>query len=223
VSWPPYAAPVRPAHLPTAEQIANWPAFSPEQPLRILASGCLAGEHCGYDGTSYGEHATVAKLFGQPNVQVFNFCPEDFSFGTPRALCNLHGGDGFDVLDGHAQVQTEDGENWTDGMTEAAKHMLELATAKRVHVAVLMDISGACGSQVIYDGPRHLKVYRRGPGVCAALLIRGGIPVVSQRDLRTLALIFCKLGHEELGPPVGSRDHHESEWYREYFGAKSPE
>jgi hypothetical protein len=32
-----------------------------------------------------------------PNVQVFNFCPEDFSFGTPRALCNIHGGDGFDV------------------------------------------------------------------------------------------------------------------------------
>jgi uncharacterized protein YbbK (DUF523 family) len=75
---------VRPAHLPTAEQIASWPAFTSEQPLRILASGCLAGEHCGYDGTSYGEHAMVAKLFGLRNVQVFNFCPEDFSFGTPR-------------------------------------------------------------------------------------------------------------------------------------------
>jgi hypothetical protein len=72
------------------------------------------------------------------------------------------------------------------------------------------------------DGPRHLNVYRSGPGVCAALLIRGGIPVVSQRDLRTLALFFRKLGHEELGPPEAAHDHHESEWYRGYFGAKSP-
>jgi uncharacterized protein YbbK (DUF523 family) len=38
------------------------PAFSSEQPLRILASGCLAGEQCGYDGTSYGEHALVGVM-----------------------------------------------------------------------------------------------------------------------------------------------------------------
>jgi hypothetical protein len=53
--------------------------------------------------------------------------------------------------------------------------------------------------------------------VCAALLIRGGIPVMSQRDLRTLALLFRKLGHEELAPPDGARDHHESEWYQAHF------
>ena len=91
---------MHPAHLPTAELITSWPDFSPRLPLRILTSGCLARESCGYDGTSYGKHAVVAKLFGLPNVQVFNFCPEEFSFGTPRALCNIHGGDGFDVLDG---------------------------------------------------------------------------------------------------------------------------
>jgi uncharacterized protein YbbK (DUF523 family) len=109
-----------PAHLPTAEQIASWRDFSPEQPLRILASGCLAGESCGVDGTSHGEHATIAKLFGLPNVQVFNFCAEDFSFGVPRALCNILGGDCFDAVDGRARVKTEDGEELTDGKTEAA-------------------------------------------------------------------------------------------------------
>lgn len=120
-------------------------------------------------------------------------------------------------------MKKDDGEDWTDGMTEAAKHMLELAKAKHVQVAVLMDISGACGSQVIYDGPRRLNIYRRGPGVCAALPIRGAIPVVSQRDFRTLALLFRKLGHEELGPPEPTRDHHESEWYRGYFREGSAE
>jgi hypothetical protein len=74
----------------------------------------------------------------------------------------------------------------------------------------------------IYDAPRHLNVYRRGPGVCAALLIRGGIPVVSQRDLHTLALLFRKLGHEELGPPEPARDHHETDWYQAYFHEGTP-
>ncbi len=145
---------MRPAHLLTAERIASWPAPSPEEPLRILASGCLVGQACGYDATSYGEHLILARLFSLPNVQVFNFCPEDFSFGTPRAVCNTYGGDGFDVLDGRARVKTDDGEDWTDALIEAAERMLELAKANRVHVAVLMDISAACGSQVIYD-PAH--------------------------------------------------------------------
>jgi hypothetical protein len=100
---------LRPAHLPTAEQIASWPAFSKDHPLRILASGGLPGQTCGYDATTYGDHPMLAKLFGLPNVRVFNFCPEDFSFRTPRAVGNIHGGDGSDVPAGRATVKTDDG------------------------------------------------------------------------------------------------------------------
>ena len=121
------------------------------------------------------------------------------------------------MLDGRARVRTDDGDDWTDGMLHAAHRMLDVARAHDAHLAVLMDISAACGSQVIYDGPRHLGVYRAGVGVATALLVRSGLPIVSQRDDRTLGLIFRHLGRPDLAMPDG-RDHHESDWYVRRFG-----
>src|ERR1019366_4641585 len=89
-----------PSHLPTPTQIESWPVFTPEMPLRVLVSGCLAGRLCGVDGTSYGEHPLARRLLELPNVQAVAFCPEEEAFGTPRAMPDIHAGDGFDVLDG---------------------------------------------------------------------------------------------------------------------------
>jgi len=204
-------------HLPTIKEIGRWTDFTPASPMRLLVSGCLSGAPCGVDGTSYGEHPIVQKLIGLPNVQVAAFCPEDFSFGTPREVCNIYGGDGFDVLDGRARVLTDSGADWTDAMINAARRMLESTQSNHVHLAVLMDVSAACGSQVIYDGPREMKNYRIGAGVCAALLMKHGYQVVSQRDYKTLELVLHKLdpGH---GIDEKAIDHHETGWYREYFG-----
>jgi uncharacterized protein YbbK (DUF523 family) len=156
-------------------------------------------------------------LLALPNVRAVEFCPEDFAFGTPRATPNIHGGDGHDVLDGRARVLTDGGADCTEGMRRAAHRMLDLARAHDVHLALLMDISAACGSQVIYDGPRHLEEYRAGPGVAAALLIRNGVAVVSQRDRRTIGLVMKRLGFTEQAA-TDARDHHESDWFRSYFG-----
>ena len=212
-------------HLPTTATIAAWPEFTLARPLRVLVSGCLAGRPCGVDGSTYGDHPTAAALLALPNVRAVDFCPEDHAFGTPRATPNLPGGDGFDVLDGRARVLTDDGQDWTDGLRRAARAMLDVARSHDVRLALLMDISmdimdisAACGSQVIYDGPRHLRVYRAGPGVAAALLIRSGIPVVSQSDFRTLGLILARLGRPDFAAPTPD-DHHETDWYRRTFGA----
>jgi hypothetical protein len=70
---------------------------------------------------------------------------------------------------------------------------------------------------VIHDGIRSLRNYRKGPGVCAALLIREGFKVVSQRDFRTLGWIFQKLVDGYLAD-ADAIDQHETEWYRSYFG-----
>jgi uncharacterized protein YbbK (DUF523 family) len=121
------------------------------------------------------------------------------------------------VLDGRARVVSDAGDNWTEPMLRSAVKMRDFADQHAVHLALLMDISAACGSTVIYDGPRRLKVYRRGPGVAAAVLIRAGVPIVSQRDERTLALVFTKLGSAVDGPFTDRVDHHERSWYREYF------
>lgn len=184
--------------------------------MRILVSGCLSGALCGFDGTSYGDYPHIQRLIHLPNVQVVTFCPEDFAFGTPREVCNIYGGDGFDVLNGKAEVRTDSGEDWTAPMIKAAHRMLEIAQASRVHLAILMDISASCGSQVIYDGPREMKNYQMGAGVCAALLLKGGYKVVSQRDYKTLELVLYKLDKNHRIDDKAI-DHHETDWYKEYF------
>lgn len=202
--------------MPTREEILAWPDFTPTNPMRILVSGCLSGALCGFDGTSYGDYPHIQRLIHLPNVQVVTFCPEDFAFGTPREVCNIYGGDGFDVLNGKAEVRTDSGEDWTAPMIKAAHRMLEIAQASRVHLAILMDISASCGSQVIYDGPREMKNYQMGAGVCAALLLKGGYKVVSQRDYKTLELVLYKLDKNHRIDDKAI-DHHETDWYKEYF------
>jgi uncharacterized protein YbbK (DUF523 family) len=206
-----------PTHLPSLRDIREWANRTPNNPLRVLVSGCVAGLQCGVDGTSYGEYGLPRLLLSLTNVHVVSFCPEDFAFGTPREVCNIHGGDGFDVLEGKATVLTESGVDWTEAMLHAAERMLHVAQAQRIDLAVLMDISAACGSQVIYDGSRRARRYQRGAGVCAALLIRKGFKVVSHRDDRTLHTIIGHLDRSHKLDPA-AQDHHEREWYRTYFG-----
>jgi uncharacterized protein YbbK (DUF523 family) len=204
-------------HLPSEEDIASWPQFTEELPLDLLVSGCILGRPCGVDGSSYGApYAHTDRLVRLPNVRVVAFCPEDFAFGTPRQTPDIHGGDGFAVLDGTARVLSESGEDWTDGMLAAAEMMLALAQDNAVRLALLMDISAACGSQVIYEGFRSQRSYQRGQGVCAALLIRHGIKVVSQRDHRTLDRLLGKLDPTHA-PTADLQDHHETQWYIDSF------
>jgi uncharacterized protein YbbK (DUF523 family) len=153
-----------------------------------------------------------------PNVQIVKFCPEHFAFGTPRNMPDIYGGNGFDVLDGHAKVLSGKGDDWTSSMVDAATEMLKLAKREKIDLAVLMDMSAACGTQVISDGNRLVpeRKYQKGPGVCAALLIREKFKVVSQRDHKTLGLIIKKLNTAFSADPAAI-DHHETDWYRSYF------
>jgi len=188
-------------------------------PWRVLVSGCMLGWGCGVDGSDYGMGGTLAEFFGHPCVQSLPFCPEDTALGTPRGMPDIHGGDGLDVLDSKAKVLDEQGHDLTAGMIAGAEAMLAFAREQRVELAVLTDMSAACGTQVISDGGRLVEPrrYRRGVGVAAALLVRAGIGVVSQRDYRTLEGLWRRLDVD--GVATGDAiDHHESEWYREYFG-----
>lgn len=189
-----------------------------EQPLRILMSACLLGTTCGFDGSANGEYPSALKLLKYDTAKLVRFCPEEFSFGTPREMCDIHGGTGLDVLEGRARVLTESGVDWSEGMIRASEKMLELAQREQIELAVLMDISAACGSQVIYDGNRfgENKVYQIGAGVCAAQLMRNGFKVISQRDFASLELLYAKLDENHV---VNSEalDHHEITWYKEYF------
>ena len=157
----------------------------------------------------------------RPEVRLVKFCPEQFSFGTPRMTPDSHGGNGFDVLDGKARSLAEDCTDWTEGMIKGAEAMRDLALREGVDLAILMDMSGACGSTVSYSGSRFAenKTYQAGPGVAAAALIRANIPVISQRDDRSLGLLRQLLD----GTPTAhsaALDHWEKEWYQGYFGSR---
>ena len=194
---------------------------SPADPLRVLVSGCLAGLPCGVDGSDYGMGGALSDLLALPTLQAVTFCPEDHGLGTPRSMPDIHGGDGEDVLGGRARVLDERGADLTAGMLAGARAMLEHAPVHAVEIAILTDMSAACGSQVISDGCRLVpqRRCRAGVGVATALLLRHGIPVVSQRDQRTLCRLRACLdpGFE---PDPAARDHHETDWYRAAFGGE---
>jgi uncharacterized protein YbbK (DUF523 family) len=186
---------------------------SARDPWRVLVSGCLAGWRCGVDGTDNGVGTTLADLLALPTVRAVAFCPEQHALGTPRGLPDLHGGDGFDALAARAQVLDDDGRDVTAEMIAGADAMLACAVRERVELAILTDMSAACGSQVISDGARGVaeRRYQKGVGVATARLLAAGIPVVSQRDFRTLALLRARL-QPGFVPPDDARDHHEHPW-----------
>ncbi len=167
-------------------------------PWRVLLSGCLAGAACGVDGTDYGLGAKLPAWTRCPLVTVFPFCPEDHRLGTPRSMPDLHGGD------------------LTADMLEGARAMLALARAERVDFALLTDRSGACGSQVISIGCRFEEPvqHRRGVGVAAALLLREGFHVVSQRDFASLERLRAIVEPDHVPDPE-ARDHHQHLWVLE--------
>lgn len=209
---------ISPRTDPSLETLLRGPRPTTEAPLRLLLSACLLGNRCTWDGDDCGNWPLREDLLQLPNVRPAVFCPEDAAFGTPRALSNIHGGDGFDVLDGRARVLTEDGEDWTEAMVAASRRMLEVARAASVQLAILLDVSAACGLRVIYDGHRTgpAPKHRRGPGVAAALLLRNGVPVLAQRDFASLDRLLCWLDPVRA-PDPGAIDHADTAWYRAHL------
>ena len=205
------------------EALAALRAPSAREPLRLLVSGCLAGRPCGVNGSDYGLGAPLATLLALPAVSVTAFCPEDQALGTPRTMPDIHGGDGHDVLDGRARVLDEHGRDLTERMVAGAKAMLEVALAHRAELALLTDMSAACGSQVVSAGCRLVAERRFTPsvGVATALLLRSGLPVLSQRDHRSLDRLRALLDPEHQPDPA-LRDYHETEWYLATFGPREP-
>ena len=186
------------------------------EPWRILISGCMFGWPVAVDGSTYGLDQLRPAWLESKRVELVPFCPEDHAIGTPRAMPDLHDGDGFDVLDGKARVLDPERNDLTEKMLAGARAMAELAEEKRVDFAFLADRSGACGSQVISVGCRLEEPieYRKGVGVAAAALLRQGVPVLSHRDWKTLEILRSKVEPGYV-PDESKVDHHEHPWVLE--------
>lgn len=138
---------------------------------KILASACLAGKKCRYDGN------TNCRLFREDDCCVTVFCPEtEGGLPIPRDPAEIVGGDGYDVLAGFAKVVTKNGKEVTREFVRGAEKALELCLEKGITRAVLKSKSPSCGQTHIYDGT-FSKVLKKGCGVTAALLTYYGIKV----------------------------------------------
>lgn len=189
-----------------------------ENPLRVLFSSCLLGVKCGVNGDNYGDYPSVLKLLNYDNVKFIKFCPEDYSFGTPREMCDIYGGNGLDVLEGRAKVLTTSGVDWTAGMIKAAEKMLAVADENEVELAIMMDVSAACGNRVIYDGDRYAenKKYQIGMGVCGAKLHQKGFKIISWREYESLEILYSKLDSNHI-IDKNAKNFDQHEWYLSYF------
>lgn len=91
----------------------------------IIVSSCLAGRPCRYDGTAKPNEKIMRMVREGVALPV---CAEELGgLPTPRKPCEIIGGDGMDVLDGKAYVQTEDGADKTAEFIAGANAVLALA------------------------------------------------------------------------------------------------
>lgn len=143
----------------------------------IIVSGCLAGRPCRYDGTAKPNEKIMRMVREGVALPV---CAEELGgLPTPRKPCEIIGGDGSDVLDGKAYVQTEDGADKTAELIAGANAVLALAKECGAKSAILKAKSPSCGCGRIYNGCFRGEL-RPGYGVTAALLERNDIHVQTE-------------------------------------------
>lgn len=207
---------MRLAHHPERWDTLRVPTAS--DPLRILVSACMTGAPVGIDGTHFGMKGAIDPILQLSTVRSYTFCPEDAGIGTPRTMPDLHNGDGFAVLAGKARVLDQFGADLTQGMMTGAEKMAEFALKNQIELAILTDMSAACGSQVLSLGCRYDtdRRYQAGVGVATAALLQAGILVLSQRDYASLERLMVHCG-AEITRTENVRDHHQTDWYQENF------
>ncbi|NLC50727.1 MAG: DUF523 domain-containing protein [Firmicutes bacterium] len=143
-----------------------------------LISACLLGVRCKYNG-GHNYHPGIKKL----NVPFCPLCPEQLGgLPTPRTAAELKGGDGFALLAGEARVLCKDGHDLSDSFKKGAEQTLYIAKLLGIKKAILKEGSPSCGLKTIKDGSFQ-GISRAGPGVTAALLLKEGFEVYSEKDL----------------------------------------
>ena len=145
----------------------------------ILVSACLAGFDVKYNG-SHNLNEKIKKWFDEKKA--IPICPEVLGgLSIPREPAEIVGGEGEDVLDGHAKVITNNGIDVTEQFMKGANETLKIALDLNATMVILKERSPSCGSSLIYSGEFNGSK-KKGTGVTAALLKRNGIQVLSEEN-----------------------------------------
>ena len=107
--------------------------------MMFAASACLLGYCCRYDGRSSPSPALVKRAAKEA---VLPICPEELGgLPTPRTPSDLHGGDGFDVLDGRTRVVDHEGNDVTQAFLRGAFAALKRIKENNIQFCFLKDRS----------------------------------------------------------------------------------
>lgn len=136
----------------------------------IIASACLAGLHCRYDG---GEVSNDDVLRLVTEGKAIPVCPEQLGgLTTPRLPCEIING----------RVLRQDGVDVTAEFERGARDALSLVRLAGTREAILKARSPSCGAGLIYDGTFSHTV-TSGDGIFAALCRAEGISLRTEEDL----------------------------------------
>lgn len=146
----------------------------------ILVSSCLAGQPVRYNGTDCFDDK-IGQLIREGKAMTV--CPELLGgFLVPRQPAEIIGGNGYDVLDGKANVMDITGEDVTDLYVKGAYETLRAVHDLHASHIILKETSPSCGSTTIYNGEfKGQKI--QGVGVTTALLRRNGFQVISEENI----------------------------------------
>jgi uncharacterized protein YbbK (DUF523 family) len=144
----------------------------------IIASACLLGLKCRWDGQSSPEEKLLLYL---PNI--IPVCPEQMGgLTTPREAAQIIDGNGVDVLIGKAKVINARNKDVTREFIRGAWEVLKIVRLYKISSIILKERSPSCGVHHIYHG----KTLVAGMGVTCALLSREGYEVLSAEELDKL-------------------------------------
>ena len=144
-----------------------------------LVSACLAGIRCTYNA-NHKLKKKIQRL--TEDGMAMPICPEILGGSkVPRRVCEIQGGDGYDVLDGSAKVIECSGRNISKVLIKGARRALRVAKRYGITKAILKSKSPSCGCGRIYDGTFTRRLIK-GDGVTTALLRRNGISVFTEKD-----------------------------------------
>ncbi|MDI3540465.1 hypothetical protein H0A61_02346 [Koleobacter methoxysyntrophicus] len=153
----------------------------------FLISGCLIGINCKYNGSNNKNREVVELVKKGLAVP---FCPEQLGgLPTPRYASEIQQGSGEDVLEGRARVINQIGQDVTENFKRGAEEALKLAKILGTKFAILKSKSPSCGYGKIYDGS-FSGVLVNGNGVTAALFLKNGIKVITEKDEIKKSLSF---------------------------------
>ena len=141
--------------------------------MRLAVSACLLGEPVRYDGGSK-PCAEVIEL--TKKNQVCPVCPERAAgLSCPRPPAEQVG----------ERVLLKDGTDVTRAFADGARAECAAAQRAEVPLAVLKAKSPSCGVGLVYDGT-YTGTLTAGMGVCARLLAKEGICVVTEDTVKNV-------------------------------------